>query len=631
MKKILVVDNDPLFLDFVRDLLQEAGNLVKTAEDGISALKILKTFTPDTIFVDLIMPNIDGKRLCGIIQKMERLKDSSIVILSAAATENLVEVSALGVDRIIAKGPLKNMVRDILEVVDQIKVDAPFSPSKEVVSIGDVYQRGITKELLSTKRHLESVLDRLTEGILEINPDGKIVYANRPACALTGLLEEELLGLDFFQLFSRNDRKRIQERLEKNHKENGGFTERQTVFLKENRVTVDFIGILEEEGTCIAILNNVTEQMKAETALKMSKERFRLAAESSVDLIYEWDMTSNRLEWFGDIDGALGFKNKNFPRTLEAWLSQIHPNDRTRLSQSVNAHRMSVDPIHEEYRIQRQDGAWRYWVDRAMPVLNAEGLPCKWIGACEDITERKRLEESVIQSERLAATGQLAASIAHQINSPLQGITALLSLIKDKREDDRDLLEKIRLLEGAFESIRNTVRRLLDLNRPGQEKKEQVNIHDIIRDTVALARTHLHQAGIKVHLNLYKEPIVLTASPQQLGYMFLNLINNAIEAIGGETQQPDRKRTDLPRGEITVSTDLKKDFLVMEISDSGPGIPDDALHCVFDAFYTKKGKLGMGIGLSVCDRIIKEHKGAITAGNAPESGAIFRISLPLKS
>ena len=132
MKKILVVDNDPLFLDFVRDLLQEAGNLVKTAEDGISALKILKTFTPDTIFVDLIMPNIDGKRLCGIIQKMERLKDSSIVILSAAATENLVEVSALGVDGIIAKGPLKNMVRDILEVVDQIKVDAPFSPSKEV-------------------------------------------------------------------------------------------------------------------------------------------------------------------------------------------------------------------------------------------------------------------------------------------------------------------------------------------------------------------------------------------------------------------------------------------------------------------------------------------------------------------
>ena len=435
MKKILVVDNDPLFLDFVRDLLQEAGNLVKTAEDGISALKILKTFTPDTIFVDLIMPNIDGKRLCGIIQKMGRLKDSSIVILSAAATENLVEVSALGVDRIIAKGPLKNMARDILEVVDQIKVDAPFSPSKEVISTGDVYQRGITKELLSTKRHLESVLDRLTEGILEINSDGKIVYANRPACTLTGLLEEELLGLDFFQLFSRNDRKWIQERLEKSHQENGGFTERQTILLKEHRVTVNFIGIQEEEGKCIAILNNVTEQMRAETALKMSEERFRLASESSVDLIYEWDMTSNRLEWFGDIDGALGFKNKNFPRTLEAWLRQIHPNDRARLLQSVNEHRMSVDPIHEEYRIQRQDGAWRYWVDRAMPVLNAEGLPCKWIGACEDITERKRLEESVIQSERLAATGQLAASIAHQINSPLQGITALLS--RHQRQERR--------------------------------------------------------------------------------------------------------------------------------------------------------------------------------------------------
>ena len=145
-------------------------------------------------------------------------------------------------------------------------------------------------------------------------------------------------------------------------------------------------------------------------------------------------MTSNRLEWFGDIDGGPGFKNKNFPRTREAWLRQVHPNDRGRLLQSINEHRMSVDPIHEEYRIQRQDGVWRYWVDRAMPVLNAEGLPYKWIGACEDIAERKRLEESVIQSEQLAATGRLVASIAHQINSPLQGITALLSVIKNKRK-----------------------------------------------------------------------------------------------------------------------------------------------------------------------------------------------------
>ena len=243
MKKILIVDNDSLFLDFVRDLLQEAGNLVKTAEDGISALRILKTFTPDTIFVDLIMPNIDGKRLCRIMQKMEHLKNSSIVILSAAAEENLAELYELGVDGIIAKGPLKNIAREILEVVKQTKAKSAFPPSKKETDGGGVRQRGITKELLSVKRHLESVLERLTEGILEINPDGKIVYANRTACTLIGLPEEELLGSDFFHLFSRSDREWIQERLEKKPEQSKGVTERQTVLLKEYRVTVDLISI----------------------------------------------------------------------------------------------------------------------------------------------------------------------------------------------------------------------------------------------------------------------------------------------------------------------------------------------------------------------------------------------------
>jgi signal transduction histidine kinase len=220
----------------------------------------------------------------------------------------------------------------------------------------------------------------------------------------------------------------------------------------------------------------------------------------------------------------------------------------------------------------------------------------------------------------------LAASIAHQINSPLQGITALLSVMKENRENDPDFSENIRLLEGAFISIRNTVRKLLDLNRPGQEKKRTVNIHEIIKDTIALMSTHLRQIGIKTHLNLHKESIYLTASPQQLEHVLLNLINNAIEAITGE----NRKTTGPHIGEITINTKREKDLLVIEISDSGPGIPDDALEHLFEVFYTKKRKLGMGIGLSVCKIIIEKQKGTIEVRNTVGSGATFRIFLPLK-
>ena len=498
MQKVLAVDNDLLFLDFVRDLLEEAGHLVETAQDGISALYVLETFTPDIIFVDLIMPNIDGERLCRIIRKMEILKNVPIIILSAAAKEESFDAYELGVERIIAKGPLEHMAGNILAVLEKTIKSTPLSPSEHLSVTGDIHPRGITKELLSTKKHFELILERMTEGILEITPDRRIVYANRVACVLIGLPEEDLLGLDFLHLFSLEDRLQIQERLKENLQKRASYTGKEILTLKEYQVIVDLFEIKEDEGKHIVILNNVTE--------------------------------------------------------------------------------------------------------------------------------RKKLEESIIRSERLAATGQLAASIAHQINSPLQGVTALLSVMKEKWKDDPDLAENIRLLEGAFKNIRNTVRKLLDLNRPGQEEKRSVSIHEIIKDTVALISTHLRQSGIKIHLNLYKESIYLIASPQQLEHVFLNLINNAIEAIAAK----GRKATTPHKGVITINTELEKDLLVIEISDSGPGIPEDSLSCVFEPFYTKKGNLGMGIGLTICSAIIEKHEGKIEVRSTAGSGATFKISLPLK-
>jgi signal transduction histidine kinase len=261
-----------------------------------------------------------------------------------------------------------------------------------------------------------------------------------------------------------------------------------------------------------------------------------------------------------------------------------------------------------------------------MDLLGIKGDEGKRIVILNDVTERKKLEESIIRSERLAATGQLAASIAHQINSPLQGITALLSVMKECGADDSDFSGNIRLLEGAFESIRETVRKLLDLNRPGQAEKQLVNIHEIIRDTVSLVGTHLRQADIKARLNFHKESIYLNASPQELAHVFLNLINNAVEAISAEKDRAMGKCG----GEITIGTKQDKDLLVIEISDSGPGISEDNLNRIFDAFYTKKGNLGMGIGLAVCKSVIEKHGGAIEAIKKADCGATFRISLPLK-
>jgi PAS domain S-box-containing protein len=248
-----------------------------------------------------------------------------------------------------------------------------------------------------------------------------------------------------------------------------------------------------------------------------------------------------------------------------------------------------------------------------------------------DITQTKMLQNQLIRSERLAATGQLAASIAHEINSPLQGITALLNVIQTKHKKDKKLLEKLDLVKSAFESIRDTVRNLIDLNRPGKEKKQPIDINQVIENTSMLVRSFLTKSRVKINLNLAAEYPRLTGSPQQLGQVLMNLINNAVESITGAPEfQEKLKETPTHSGKIFIDTFNQDKELVIKIKDSGPGISQKNLEHIFDPFFTRKKTMGMGVGLSICHGIIEDHKGYIVAENANDGGAIFTITLPLK-
>lgn len=256
------------------------------------------------------------------------------------------------------------------------------------------------------------------------------------------------------------------------------------------------------------------------------------------------------------------------------------------------------------------------------------GKPC-FLCVARDITETKLLQNQLLRSERLAATGQLAASIAHEINSPLQGISALLSVIQLKYAADEDLLSKLDLIKSAFISIRNTVRNLIDLNRPGKEKKQPMEVNLVIENTVALIRSHLKKSMVNVNLNLTDGTSTVNASSQQIGQVFMNLINNAVEAIINSTEFQGRfEESRSFGGDIDIETANQGDHIIIRIKDSGPGIPEKDLNRVFDPFFTQKKPMGMGIGLSICYGIIEDHHGEITVANLPEGGAIFTIRLP---
>ena len=257
------------------------------------------------------------------------------------------------------------------------------------------------------------------------------------------------------------------------------------------------------------------------------------------------------------------------------------------------------------------------------------GKPC-FLCIAKDITETKFLHNQLLKSEGLAATGQLAASIAHEINSPLQGITALLSVIRLKYKHDKELLGELELIHNAFISIRNTVRNLIDLNRPGKEKKQPMNINQVIENTVALTRSHLKKSMVSINLNLAAKNFTINASPQQIGQVIMNLVNNAVESITNAPDIQEKLNTATPiGGEIYIDTHNRDQNIIITVKDNGHGISESDLEKIFDPFFTRKKATGTGIGLSICHGIIEDHKGVIYANNIPEGGAVFTIRLPL--
>ncbi|HBF32923.1 TPA: hypothetical protein DDW35_00020 [Candidatus Sumerlaeota bacterium] len=239
-----------------------------------------------------------------------------------------------------------------------------------------------------------------------------------------------------------------------------------------------------------------------------------------------------------------------------------------------------------------------------------------------EIEISKTLQNQLIQSERLAATGMLAASIAHEINSPLQAVTFTLNAIQSdaKKAENEKLLDEISIVRDAFTHIRDTVKNLLDLNRPNQALQQMADINQTIQSNLDISRNLIESHGIELLSEFSTRIPAFRFSPQRISQVMLNLITNACEAMG---KQEGRKV-------ISVKTRLSEDFVHIVFADNGPGIAPEDLPRIFDPFFTKKKKMGMGVGLSICHNIIAEHGGTIGVRNRRTGGAVFTIKLPVE-
>ena len=264
-KKILVVDNHPVMLKFMANLLEKERHHVVTAENGLAALDILNTFIPDVVFIDLIMPHISGDKLCEVIRRTPKLEDVYIVILSAVAAEGEMNVSAFGANACIAKGPFNKMRQHILLALEKSDQTPPAFLPGEIMGREDIFPRRITTELLSIKRHFEVILNSMAEGILEVSPDGRVVYANPAAIWLINLPENKLLGSKFTDVLQEADRVRIKDHFRSIGSQQRIMTEEVSLITNSKQISLSFLSIVEEEHrTIILVLNDLTERRRME-------------------------------------------------------------------------------------------------------------------------------------------------------------------------------------------------------------------------------------------------------------------------------------------------------------------------------------------------------------------------------
>jgi two-component system NtrC family sensor kinase len=251
------------------------------------------------------------------------------------------------------------------------------------------------------------------------------------------------------------------------------------------------------------------------------------------------------------------------------------------------------------------------------PFQTPEGSQAGWILVLEDVTDRANLEEQLRLSEKMAAIGLLAAGVAHEVNTPLTGISSFTQMLLERSEpgDPRtQLLEKIERQTFRAAKIVNS---LLNLARPSGGDTGPVDLNGVIGDILSLLEHQFKLGHVQVRKDLAKPAVVVRGVEYKLQQVFLNLFLNARDAM--------------PKGGwLTVATRAEDGTAVIEVADTGVGIPSDHLGRIYDPFFTTKPEgRGTGLGLSVTYGIVQEHGGSLTCDSQPGQGTRFRLVLPL--
>jgi len=664
-EKILVVDNQPLMLRLMSNFLGKKGYEVKTALDSLEALAVLAEFVPDIMFVDLVMPNISGDKLCRIVRSMPELKNVCIIILSAIAAEEKLDFASFGANACIAKGPFRDIEQHISRVLTA-RANQEELGFSGVVGIENVYQREITKELLSSRKHFEVVLGNITEGIVECTAAGRIVYVNAAGATILGAREEKILAADFFDFFAGNTREEVAKGFAGLGERPIVLGEESLLLLKGRRVALILLPIVDAgQRTAIVIIQDITERKVAEEKLagyrdhlekmvvartaELSRKNEQLRKEVLERCAAEERMGEAQREWertFDAVDDIVTLQdaslrltrvNKATCRILQKTAAELVGRYCYEVFRGIAdpcpgcaAHLASQTPKSYSREIFHPE-LHKTFLLTATPVVDDQGRISGIAHFAKDISAQKKLEFQLLQAQKMEAIGTLAGGIAHDFNNILSAIMGYTELAMMDLPPEMPAYAKLAEVSRAGKRARDLVAQILTFSRHSEARREPLELRGIVKEAMKLLRASL-PSTLEMQQEISAQPCWALADPVQIHQVLMNLCINASQAMRGTggvllvSLAPE----EIDEHRAALNPDLRPGAYVhLGVRDTGPGMEQDVAARIFEPFFTTKqiGE-GTGMGLAVVHGIVKSHEGAIEVTSAPGQGTAFDLYFP---
>ena len=484
--------------------------------------------------------------------------------------------------------------------------------------LAEMAARGVSRDAL-----FHAVIEKVTVGVAVLDLEGRIQYANPAYCKIAGDAAASLHNRDFISLAHPDEQRDAGSQLSRllSGAQDDLRLEVRAPGKGSSMRRVKIRGSLVRNGNgdsdaAIVVVEEIPPQHGSEDALH------EVLAEQAQ--LFE---AIPQMVWMTDAAGEPEYVNERWRNFTGADLPSardsepfggvdlIHPEDRERTAEMfVNALR-TTRPYEVEHRMRRADGSYRWVVARAQPLIDAVGKVAHWFGTSTDIHERKSAENLLRRTEKLAAAGRLAATVAHEINNPLEAVGNLIYLALNEPGLPPVSKGYLRMANEELRRVGHIVSQTLGFYRESSTA-QPVDLSVLVNDVLALYQRKLDARQIRVTRNM--ESVMVEGVAGELRQVIANLLSNALDAME-------------PYGVLAIEVRPQMDQVRFAISDTGHGIATPLLDRIFEPFFTTKKDAGTGLGLWVSRGIVEKHQGRLdvmSSQKEEDHGTAFVMTLP---